>query len=183
MRSDYKTWHGQKRKFKTLTDMIAAHGDSDECLVWPFRRVVGKHPYGTVYFQKQQWRVHRLSFKFTNGRIYRDLEVLHSCDNPPCFNPKHLRQGTQVDNLRDMDSRGRRVTNGRPGIPRGPNPLLQGDNHGNSKLKTEDILAIRKRWSLGDTQTAIAKDYGVSQPLIGYIVRREIWQHLPVESD
>jgi len=28
-------------------------------------------------------------------------KVLHRCDNPRCFNPKHLFIGTQLDNIRD----------------------------------------------------------------------------------
>lgn len=37
------------------------------------------------------------------GRIY----ALHSCDNPPCVNPEHLRWGTPQDNVDDMFARGR----------------------------------------------------------------------------
>jgi hypothetical protein len=33
--------------------------------------------------------------------------VLHSCDNPPCCNPMHLRWGTQAENIQDAQSRGR----------------------------------------------------------------------------
>jgi hypothetical protein len=33
--------------------------------------------------------------------------VLHRCDNPICFNPKHLQIGTQWDNVQDMRRKGR----------------------------------------------------------------------------
>ena len=50
---------------------------------------------------------HRLSFLLFNGSLNSDLNVLHSCDNPRCVNPEHLRQGTQADNARDASIRGR----------------------------------------------------------------------------
>lgn len=34
--------------------------------------------------------------------------VLHTCDNPPCCNGKHLAEGTQAENIADMDAKGRR---------------------------------------------------------------------------
>lgn len=34
-----------------------------------------------------------------------DLWALHSCDNPQCVNPAHLRWGTELDNRKDIISR------------------------------------------------------------------------------
>lgn len=53
---------------------------------------------------------HRLAWQYTNGPIPDGLCVLHSCDNPPCCNPAHLRIGTKADNTRDKVERGRAVT-------------------------------------------------------------------------
>lgn len=33
--------------------------------------------------------------------------VLHSCDRPECINPEHLRWGSQAENMRDKQERGR----------------------------------------------------------------------------
>lgn len=46
---------------------------------------------------------------YLSGVDVKDLFVLHSCDNPPCCNPNHLRTGTAKDNSRDMVERGRLV--------------------------------------------------------------------------
>lgn len=45
---------------------------------------------------------HNLSFDFSH-----EIEAMHSCDNPPCCNPKHLIGGTHTDNMRDMAAKGR----------------------------------------------------------------------------
>lgn len=49
---------------------------------------------------------HRAALAEALGRPVRG-NALHSCDNPPCINPEHLREGTQADNVADMIERGR----------------------------------------------------------------------------
>lgn len=177
-KKEYSTWRGQPRQSHQILPMIQAHGDSDECLDWPYQKNI--YGYGTVYVHTKRWLVHRYAFKLVHGRIYRSLLVIHSCDRPCCYNPKHLSQGTYLDNVRDMDRKGRRVNTPRYG--HGPLPKLQGEKHHNAKYTSEDILTIRRRWRNGETQSAIARDYNVSQGTIGNIVRRVSWKHLPEQD-
>ena len=150
--------------------MISDHGESGGCLCWPFRKRADG--YGTVYYEKRLWRVHRLAFKLTNGRIYKALQVLHSCDNPPCFNPKHLFQGTQLDNMRDMIAKGRQF------ICSGPNPLNAGSRNGNAKLTDEMVKSIRLRHQSGEMQKDIAADLCISKMTVSLVVRNLIWKHV-----
>lgn len=52
-------------------------------------------------------RVHRLAYENLIGPLSKDMEVLHSCDNPSCSEPAHLRAGTHAENMRDMCERKR----------------------------------------------------------------------------
>lgn len=50
---------------------------------------------------------HRISYAAFKGPIPANMDILHSCDNPPCIEPKHLSVGTDLDNVRDMLAKGR----------------------------------------------------------------------------
>jgi HNH endonuclease len=51
-------------------------------------------------------RVSRIVYQDTHGTLPK--VVRHTCDNPPCIRRDHLLGGTQTQNMRDMDERGRR---------------------------------------------------------------------------
>ena len=53
-----------------------------------------------------------------------------------------------------------------------------GSNHGGSKLSESDVLEIRQAYADGESQVSIARNYPVGRAMIGFIVRRESWQHV-----
>ena len=76
----------------------------------------------------------------------------------------HLRIGTQADNVRDMDNKGRRRWAG-----------PHGATHHKAKLTDDDVRAIRRA---SGSYPEIAKQYGVSSKMIGFIKRGKSWRHV-----
>ena len=71
------------------------------------------------YLGKMVW-LHRLSAHFyLRFDLRSKLHVLHKCDNPSCFNPKHLFIGTHQDNMQDATNKGRMGSDQRTHCRRG----------------------------------------------------------------
>ena len=140
-----------------FTDMLEPNG---ECLEWTrYSNPVG---YGKTWAYGKMWRTHRLALHL-EGIDVRGHYVLHSCDNPLCCNPDHLRLGTQQENMRDMTSRNRQAKQ-------------QGNHNGMAKLTEQDVLDIRD--INGMSQRAIADQYGVTPMAINLIMNRKTWTHI-----
>lgn len=84
-------------------------GSGDECWGWSGGTTNDGYGYLTLGREHSHRKMvaHRFSYELANGPIPDGLLVLHSCDNPPCCNPDHLRLGTQSDNMFEMASKGR----------------------------------------------------------------------------
>ncbi len=80
-------------------------GGAETC--WPWRGYIRPSGYGVCSFRSVEYKAHRLAFFLEHGRINRDLFILHSCDNRHCCNPRHLRQGTAMQNSQDAVRKGR----------------------------------------------------------------------------
>lgn len=139
-----------------------AERDRSSCWEWPFYR--SSAGYGKCQFQGERWSAHAAALVL-DGRPKPDPPnhfALHSCDNPPCVNPAHLRWGTAAENTADMLNRGRL------------NPPKGTRNH-SAKLTENQVLAIRKD---ARPVRVIAADYGVKPDAITKIRNRRRWAHL-----
>lgn len=77
------------------------------CLL--YEGTLNKNGYGILPKPVHGSRLaHRAALAEKLGRPV-DGMARHTCDNPPCVNPEHLLEGTQLDNMRDMVERGRAV--------------------------------------------------------------------------
>jgi len=63
--------------------------------------------YRKVQCLRKRAYVHRLICEHFNKISVKNKVVMHTCDNPKCVNPDHLKVGTQLENVRDMISKNR----------------------------------------------------------------------------
>lgn len=75
---------------------------SDDC--WMFG---GARGYGRFVVAGNLYVATRISLRLFAGFDPMEKLVCHKCDNPPCVNPTHLYAGTETDNRRDYELRGK----------------------------------------------------------------------------
>lgn len=110
---------------------------------------------------------HRRAYKLKHKKIPKGMDVLHKCDRKNCVNDLHFFLGTQRDNNKDRDTKGR-----------GKLPVAVGADNGNAKLTESAVLKIRKQHVTGRTQKSLAKRFDVSINQISLILRKKRWQHI-----
>jgi hypothetical protein len=110
-------------------------------------------------------RAHRAAWLLAHIVIPDGMQVLHSCDNPPCVNPSHLFLGTHQDNMDDKVRKGRQS---------------RGAYHGHATVLTAaDVPRIRGERAAGRTLRAIARDLGVAHNTVRNVLTDESWKHIP----
>lgn len=157
------------RARNTIESVLARFDRSageDGC--WPWTGPFQSKGYGRVRVNGRDWFTHRLVAEHFHGPVAGRV-VRHSCDNPPCGNPRHLLIGTCADNRRDMLERGR----DRP---------ARGEAHGNVKLTEADVRAVRRALREGQSQSALARSLGVSPTTLSAIAHNKTWAWLPDEN-
>lgn len=128
-------------------------GSPDEC--WEWAGCLDNKGYGVIKGGSRMVKAHRLSLEMYLGRpLSEGMYVLHSCDNPSCVNPSHLREGTPQDNMDDKMSRGRW-------------------SNGERKLTWEKVAEIRSR--VGQTQASLAAEFGISTSQVKRIRNNKRW--------
>jgi hypothetical protein len=109
---------GVSGRYKFCSDMCRfmdkTSKDVSGCWLWKAHVQKKRGGYGTfVAWGKKSILAHRFSFKLFYGYLDDDKLVLHSCHNPICVNPSHLRQGTPMENTIDRKAAGRTTNQGK----------------------------------------------------------------------
>lgn len=148
---------------------------TNKCWAWIGNRQ--KVGYGQIWKDGRPQGAHRIAWEIANGRkAPSNRWVLHRCDNPNCVNPNHLFLGTPKDNHQDQIAKGRRPII-RPFSKR-PELIKRGEDASAAKLREFQVLEIRRKAALGQSQTLLSKQFGVSPSNINRIVNRTRWKHL-----
>jgi hypothetical protein len=139
----------------------AAKYTGTDCLIWPFS--LKPNGYGSVHYPSRR--------SGTASYVVCELahdpapspqhEAAHSCRNPACVAPNHLRWATPQENSADKIKHG---------------TLLRGSTIGAAKLTEAKVLAIRMQRHRKGEQ--LAAEYGVSCATISRIRNRLIWAWL-----
>lgn len=74
-----------------------------EC--WEWQASTNQDGYGRFRVDGKKRQAHHVAFFLKHGRWPN--YVLHSCDNPPCCNPAHLKEGTHAENIDECWNKGR----------------------------------------------------------------------------
>lgn len=151
----------QKARFWSRVDL---QGYND---CWPWKASTHTKGYGqvglTVDGHFRMHRAHKVAYEIINDMMIRPwVHGLHSCDNPICCNPRHVFLGTNLDNMRDRDAKGRQA---------------RGSRVGTSKLTEAKVLRIREQLKTMSL-AAIAAIHGVTNMSIYQIQQRQTWAWL-----
>lgn len=147
---------------------ICLHGPYCPFCCWPWGGGTNKGGYGI--FQREEedgWHgrlASRVIWEFVNKRpLPEELYALHHCDQPGCCSIWHIYPGTQVENMRDMQQRGRGA---------------KGNQYPFAKLTPQDIPLIFQMAASGSSRRAIARMLSVTVGSISQVLEYKSWVHI-----
>ena len=146
-----------------MKEWLETQYDLNENGCWVWRG--GKHEYG---YGKIKWKgttqnIHRFYWLLSGRTIPEDFVICHGykCSRA-CYNPEHLKPGTQFENAADK-------------IRDGTNIGPRGEKCGAAKLTSQQVLKIR---ASEKTQRELAEEFGVIRQTISDIILRKTWAHI-----
>ena len=126
------------------------------------------YPRVVLYRDKKSLsiKVHQLVMLTFVGECPKGLQINHIDGNKENNHLDNLEYCTPAENVQHAHDTGLRVS-------------PYGEDNGRSKLTESQVLEIRGRYKAsGVSQRKLAQEYGVNHATIGFIVRRETWNHI-----
>ena len=134
---------------------------------WDWTASLNDGGYGRFGYEGRTCLAHRVSWVLEHGGEMPELWVLHHCDNPRCVRPDHLFLGTDADNQRDKNEKGRGAR-----------------GEGLHNILTElDVLFIRRRYEGGDRQVDLARHFDVNPGVVNAVLSGRSWGHVTGGGD
>ena len=132
---------------------------------WPWKLALDLKGYGrSKLLNKDGGTASRVALALVSEEIPSGLFALHSCDNPPCCNPGHLRWGDFQDNADDARNRDRHYR---------WSGQRAGSNNPRARLNADQVISIRND---ARSASALASVYKVSPTTIQGIKSRRTWK-------
>lgn len=133
-------------------------------ICWEWLKYCGNDGYGRCTHQGiRSVRVSRICWEISRKRKIGNLIIRHTCDNPKCVNPFHLRKGTIKQNSQDMVERNR---------------SLSGEKHSLTNFTNKDVQQILIDLQNNILLKDIAFRYKVTETTIYQIAYGLTWSFL-----
>lgn len=134
------------------------------CLIWK-NATQKSRGYGWLWYKGRPMLANRLALQMKLKKDLADnIFACHTCNNPPCCNPEHLKEGTNQENMDYKVSSGRQSR-------------LKGEENPDSVLTTEQVIEIRALQDLF-SKRELSEMFSVSSVTIANIIKRKSWKHI-----
>ena len=129
---------------------------------WEWLYATNSAGYGLFRVPPRCQLAHRVSYWIHKGPFDLQKDLMHTCDNPACVNPDHLKLCDHAMNMAD------RIAKGRARASQRKRTDLKLDLESARKIK--NLLAEGKM-----SQRAIGRLMGVSQATVRFVMLGRIW--------
>lgn len=150
-------------------------GGPDAC--WPWLGARKVRGYGVFWIDGKTRPAHVVAYELAHGPILPGYFACHHCDNPPCCNDTHLFAGTNADNIKDAQQKGRLATGVRHGSYLHPESRPYGEAINTARLTAADVQTIRQAFAAGGiSRRKLARQYHVSPSTIDGLINNKTWR-------
>ena len=116
---------------------------------WNWKGYIAPNGYGKVFWRGRMWVAHRIIYAVLIEEVRLGMDLDHLCRNRRCVNPGHLEPVSRSENAH----RGR-----------------------GCKLSSAVVNEIRKRCAEGESQSAVARSFGLHSSTVNRIVHFDLWR-------
>lgn len=138
----------------------------DPMACWGWTGSTNDAGYAMAFVRDEKLRAHRLAYEIFVGPIPKGMDILHGplCAERSCTNWRHLRPGTNTENVQDRVDFGHQV---------------RGSKHYMAELterRVEEILILFNDYHW--TQQAILERYPMHPTTMHDVIYRKTWKHV-----